>query len=728
MLERLRISHKVYGGFALIITLLAASAILSLWSAERSAEQHDQYVSTADIWVGAEQVQSYVLAARVGFLWYRLEQEPAARDAVKNNLAAAEETAGELVSGSGSDELRNSMRALLGNIKDYRAGFEAYSNLQSQRNLIVQKQLDVVGPQMQSNVESLFAIAAANGTQEANLTARRLQAAVTGLRLHVNKFLLNNREEDYKTAISEATAAQSQLSNLGASMASTSKGDTLDTTATLLSQYRVALEDVYKVVTERNAIARDVMDQIGAAASRNIDGLTTMLGGLQSEIKLEVSHSKTRAQQQLQWMGLISVILGSTAAYLIARSITRPLSQMTTSMGELAAGRLQITIPGVNYQNEIGHMAAAVSVFRDNAVERLRLEQDATATQQKADRDRHERERLQAVEAEEIRFAVENLGEALEALTKGKLAFRIQQAFAPRLDQVRLDFNSAMETLEDAILSVGRNAAAIASGSNEIRSAADDLSQRTEKQASSVEETAAALEQITNTVHDSSRRAEEAGVLVRHTRTSAEQSGEVVGRAVEAMHQIETSSQEISNIISVIDEIAFQTNLLALNAGVEAARAGEAGKGFAVVAQEVRELAQRSATAAKEIKLLISRSGEQVQSGVQLVSETGTALQDIISQVQRVSHNVSAIVDASREQATALREINSAVSMLDQSTQQNAAMVEQTTAASHSLATEAEALFTLVSKFELGRQIPSAGDLEHRSSGRVLHGRRERAA
>ncbi|MFT4185350.1 MAG: methyl-accepting chemotaxis protein, partial [Rhizobium sp.] len=208
------------------------------------------------------------------------------------------------------------------------------------------------------------------------------------------------------------------------------------------------------------------------------------------------------------------------------------------------------------------------------------------------------------------------------------------------------------------------------------------------------------FEEITTTVKDSSSRAEEAGQLVGRTRQHAEHSGQVVRDAIGAMDQIENSSREISNIIGVIDEIAFQTNLLALNAGVEAARAGEAGKGFAVVAQEVRELAQRSATAAKEIKTLITASGGYVQNGVSLVTKAGSALQEIATQVNDINANVVAIVEASREQSTALGEINQAVNTVDQGTQQNAAMVEEQTAASHSLAREAAALFELLEQFK----------------------------
>ncbi|AYD03386.1 PAS domain-containing methyl-accepting chemotaxis protein [Neorhizobium sp. NCHU2750] len=307
---------------------------------------------------------------------------------------------------------------------------------------------------------------------------------------------------------------------------------------------------------------------------------------------------------------------------------------------------------------------------------------------------------------------VEQLASCLTKLADGDLSQTIERPFIASLEKLRTDFNAASRKLGNAMATVADNAQAIAASSNEVRIAADDLAQRTERQAASVEQTAAALEEITTTVKDSSHRAEESGSLVKTATTHAEHSGEIVRQAIQAMDAIENSSREISNIIGVIDEIAFQTNLLALNAGVEAARAGEAGKGFAVVAQEVRELAQRSAGAAKEIKALITTSSNHVTSGVSLVSKAGSALQEIGGHVHRINSDIVAIIDASREQSLALGNINQAINDVDHGTQQNAAMVEQQTAASRSLAHESQALFTLLEQFRFDQTGPMVGRRE----------------
>ncbi|MCI3131551.1 methyl-accepting chemotaxis protein [Phenylobacterium aquaticum] len=316
-----------------------------------------------------------------------------------------------------------------------------------------------------------------------------------------------------------------------------------------------------------------------------------------------------------------------------------------------------------------------------------------------ANRDRDAAESALAKVADDQQAAISVLSEALSALSRGDLAHRINANFSADYGRLKTEFNNAVAGLEQVMAGVVANAQGIRSGADEISQAADDLARRTEKQAASLEQTAAALDQITATVRRATEGAVQAEAAAQDARADAQGSDETVRQAVDAMSAIEASSSQIGQIIGVIDEIAFQTNLLALNAGVEAARAGDAGKGFAVVASEVRALAQRSAQAAKEIKELISTSSRQVGDGAQLVGRTGEALERMVSRVNQISVLITEIAASSREQSLGLGQVNAAINDMDKVTQQNAAMVEQSTAASHNLLREAEALSDSMSAF-----------------------------
>jgi methyl-accepting chemotaxis protein len=397
-----------------------------------------------------------------------------------------------------------------------------------------------------------------------------------------------------------------------------------------------------------------------------------------------------------------ALLAAGFALWMSSAHIVRPLARLARAMNRLAVGDLTVEIPGRARKDEVGRLAATAEAFKGAALERARAERDAATRRAAADAER-ERERAIEAEADEGRMAaMRGLAAGLRRLAAGDLTVRVDDGRWEQHAPIVSDFNDALDKLGQAMRAIVASASAIQSGAHEISNASDDLSRRTEQQAASLEETAAALDEITATVKKSAEGAKHARDVVANADGDAKNGAVVVRQAVDAMDAIAKSSGQIGQIIGVIDEIAFQTNLLALNAGVEAARAGDAGRGFAVVASEVRALAQRSADAAKQIKVLISTSTTQVDIGVRLVAETGRALERIIVQVTEINGVVADIAAGAQEQATGLQQVNTAINQMDQTTQQNATMVEESNAASHSLSKETAQLSTLVEQFQVG--------------------------
>ncbi|NBB15102.1 HAMP domain-containing protein [Caulobacter sp. SLTY] len=471
--------------------------------------------------------------------------------------------------------------------------------------------------------------------------------------------------------------------------------------------WAVALDELMPALmrgdTETAAKARAALREAYHAQRAAVDIMVPKAAALATKAE---GDAKAGMSLALTALGLLTAFVGALAVanmILMDRRLVRPLVATTEHMRQLAGGDLDRDTPHAGRNDEIGDMGKAVQIFRRNA-----LDLKASAARQsemeaagRAERDRVEAERRRS--AEEQKQVVDTLASALARLAAADVTARVA-GLPPAYRQLQDDYNRALEVLEGSLQAVASASRSFAAGASQIAQASDDLSRRTEQQAASLEQSAAALEQATANARQSAGGAAEAAKLVTSTRTDAEESGEVVRHAIGAMEALAASSGQMAQIITAIDEIAFQTNLLALNAGVEAARAGESGRGFAVVAQEVRALAQRSGDAAREIKALIGTSNDQVGQGVELVDRAGKALMRIAGRVAEVDSLVSAIAAASREQALGLGEVSSAVSQMDQITQQNAAMVEETNAACRTLQSDARELIGAVDRFQLGSE------------------------
>jgi methyl-accepting chemotaxis protein len=533
-------------------------------------------------------------------------------------------------------------------------------------------------------------------------------AQVDALQLHMERLRSLLSEEAREAVVAD-------IANLRVASAKISELGNANTT---MSSFAADLEAPLGSIEKASSEMLTIETQWHAARSAASETLSAGMAGLQAFIAQAQEVGKEDSERSAN-LSVVAMVVGTVLAIagglMLIETLRGPLKRVTDVMKRLAEGDLDVSIDGRDRRDEIGDMVRSVTVFRDAALENIRLEQEASVSREQSNAASAHRAEERARIAAEQNAALAALSGALTQLAEGNLQQSMDENLADDFVPMAQTYNTAVEALRATLDDVRATTEEIDGGTGNLAASADDLARRTEQQASALEQSSRALRQLSDIVRSTAESAQKTASSVNETEEFAVRSGEVVSRAVGAMGEISRSSEKIATIIGVIDEIAFQTNLLALNAGVEAARAGEAGRGFAVVAQEVRELAQRCAGAAREIKELISASSTQVRSGVHLVEETGEALTRIIGHVSDVRKLVAAISAATSEQSTGITEVTQAVHEVELITQQNAAMVEENNAEIHGLRQRVELLSDKIDRFKTGDGSATSTAYAHRN-------------
>lgn len=689
------------GGFAALILLQAGVALTVWWAEDRVEVATSADAAAAGRVGGVLNVRAALDAAQWRLGEFVRTGAAADRDLVTATLATLD---GAIAKAGNTDPSSDAGRlsAEVGGVKAALTAVMASSTARRDG----QERLLQAGNEVENALSALTqAMPRATGRPAVEAAAAVAAAALHPLAF-VQRYAFNGDEADKQVALASVARVREAVTVLLQDRdAITPRIERLAGTLTeSLDGLPPALESLGKAVITRNeslVLLRNAAEQVRAS----IATVQARLDAERHSRQEAAAAARVAVRTTVLGAAAAAVLVGLSLAYGVGSSITRPIGRLAETMRRIAGGSLELDVPGRTRRDEVGAMACAVQVLKEGAIERTRIERQSAADREAAEQERSQASAERQAVALQQAAVVEGLTVAMSRLSAGDLTCDLTKAFAPEYEGLRQDFNSAMAVLRNLVGTIARNTSAICTGAGEISAAADDLSRRTEQQAASLEQTAAALHEVTEAVKRTAEGASSAHGTVVAAKSQAEASGLVVSSAVQAMGEIEASTRQIGQIVGLIDEIAFQTNLLALNAGVEAARAGDAGRGFAVVATEVRALAQRSAEAGREIKALIVASTDQVKQGVCLVGDTGSALKRIIGQVNDINTVIAEIASSAQEQARGLQEVSVAVSQMDQVTQQNAAMVEQSTAASRSLVGEVDQLAQLTQQFETGAAV-----------------------
>ncbi|MFZ5691877.1 MAG: methyl-accepting chemotaxis protein [Pseudomonadota bacterium] len=707
--SRFKIGTRIGAGYLLVLGLLvvvAGAGYLGLRSASDAFARFTHISDTA----------SRVAQADRDFVALRLNMQMYFDKGDEKLLTRIRELAESVRGGYGftaetalSQERRDMARTILAQVDQYMTLFDEIAKNQAALRRTIADETTPLGNRLHGQMKELMQGAIAdNDLALVSLAGVATEQFLWG---RVNG-LLHNQTGNPK--LEEAARAQfaamgETLQRMAATARTPERREKIQQMMPLVASYSKAFDSTMKLLAEQARLR-------GSEGKLSVD-LIKSRADLKKSQDEALAATRAAGEKDIQStimtsmvVSAIAVIIGVLLAWFIARGITRPILSLNGVMAALSRGRLDSEIDGADRKDEIGEMARAVVVFRDAGIEKLRLEQEADDQRKAVEAERARSEAAQQEAARQVAQVVEGLGRGLERLASGDLTYRVNDEWAAEYRKIQQDFNGAIAKLQDTIRNIAMSSLEVSNAAAEISTSTTDLSQRTEEQAASLEQTSASMEEIAATVKKNAENAQHANQLAQGTQEIAGRGGAVVAEAVNAMARIEESSRKISEIISVIDEIARQTNLLALNAAVEAARAGEAGRGFAVVASEVRSLAQRSSQAAKDIKDLIASSSGEVREGVELVNRAGQSLEEILRSIKDVADIVADIATASAEQATGIDQVNRALSQMDEVTQQNSALVEENASTAKTLEDQQAAMAQRVGyfRYDTEAKVPAA--------------------
>lgn len=692
MLSNIRITTRISGGFFLILALLTSLAVFAYSSTGRLGNYLQRFNASSEVAFSAAGARystvRAVLAAEV-----QLEAPSESNRQVYMEWIASARARAEDFRSSGFSSA-NQFAAILNEYAEKTGRAVSFS----EQRLVSMQRVDELGIEHRRNIGRLNDMLETRAATDLAYSALRASEAFLVARVRVDRYLAGADIADFESASGPLATAQSLLQSLSSSA--------------LMGEERTLLAAARDGITEwqrTTSAARDVEVQYRQVTSEShaivpqlmaaLDGILADSNNYVSSLADSSSETVRTTTTMLVVSSAVILMLGIGIAAFLSIGISRAMRLTVDQTRRLAEGDLSVDITGSEHRSELGDLSRALLVFKENAEETRRLTAEAEAKRAEDDaRQQREMAKQQRV--------VNDISSGLTRLASGDLTRPIDSPaadpFPAEYEDLRRAYNDVVDQLAGIVSRIGLVADSVRGGSGEINAASRDLSARAETQAATLEQSAAALNELTESVRSTAQRASSAEKSSQDNRAHAETGAQVVREAVNAMKGIEHSSEQITRIIGVIDDIAFQTNLLALNAGVEAARAGEAGRGFAVVASEVRGLAQRASESAREIKTLIRESATQVEAGSALVNRTGESLEEILRRAAEVSGLVAEIAVAASEQAAGLDEINTGVNQLDQVTQQNAAVAEETTAAATSLLQKAEELTHELSGFQTG--------------------------